>query len=245
MLDGDKIATLAAVYIREELQKIQGKVDLKMGVVQTAYANGASTKYMQEVMKIDVACAPTGVKHLHHKAQEYDIGVYFEANGHGTVTFKEEAVQKLQRLKEQWAKDPAISQQDRETIARLVNLPVLINQSVGDAISDAFFVEVILRQKNWTLKDWDALYKDFPNRLKAQKVNDRNAFKTTNAERELTAPKGMQEKLNAIVAKYKNGRSFVRPSGTEDVVRVYAEAETQKEADALADEVTALVVSNQ
>ena len=30
------------------------------------------------------------------------------------------------------------------------------------------------------------------------------------------------------------GRCFVRPSGTEDVVRVYAEARTQADADALA-----------
>lgn len=29
---------------------------------------------------------PTGVKHLHHEAKNSDIGVYFEANGHGTVT---------------------------------------------------------------------------------------------------------------------------------------------------------------
>ena len=36
--------------------------------------------------KIPVACVPTGVKHLHHKAQDFDIGVYFEANGHGTVS---------------------------------------------------------------------------------------------------------------------------------------------------------------
>lgn len=35
--------------------------------------------------KVPVACVPTGVKHLHHKALDYDIGVYFEANGHGTV----------------------------------------------------------------------------------------------------------------------------------------------------------------
>jgi phosphoacetylglucosamine mutase len=35
-------------------------------------------------------------------------------------------------------------------------------------------------------------------------------------------------------ALYENGRSFVRSSGTEDVVRVYAEAVTQKEADELA-----------
>ena len=32
-----------------------------------------------------MAFTPTGVKHLHHKAQEFDLGVYFEANGHGTV----------------------------------------------------------------------------------------------------------------------------------------------------------------
>lgn len=31
-------------------------------------------------------CTKTGVKHLHRAAQEFDIGVYFEANGHGTVS---------------------------------------------------------------------------------------------------------------------------------------------------------------
>lgn len=36
------------------------------------------------------------------------------------------------------------------------------------------------------------------------------------------------------MANYPNGRSFVRPSGTEDIVRVYAEASTQEGADKLA-----------
>ena len=38
-----------------------------------------------------VECVPTGVKYLHHKAVEYDIGVYFEANGHGTAIFSDSA----------------------------------------------------------------------------------------------------------------------------------------------------------
>jgi len=33
-----------------------------------------------------VVCVSTGVKHLHHAAKQFDIGVYFEANGHGTVS---------------------------------------------------------------------------------------------------------------------------------------------------------------
>src|SRR5258708_15367505 len=52
---------------------------------QTAYANGAATEYVEKVLKLPVTVTPTGVKHLHHAAARYDIGVYFEANGHGTV----------------------------------------------------------------------------------------------------------------------------------------------------------------
>ena len=39
------------------------------------------------------------------------------------------------------------------------------------------------------------------------------------------------------------GRSFVRPSGTEDVVRVYAEAETKHLAHDLASNVAKLVTN--
>ena len=49
MLDGDKIASLVAAFI-VELVKAAGLEDkIRVGVVQTAYANGASTKYLSEV----------------------------------------------------------------------------------------------------------------------------------------------------------------------------------------------------
>lgn len=47
------------------------------------HSNGGWWMFFQ---KVPVACVPTGVKHLHHRAQDFDIGVYFEANGHGTVS---------------------------------------------------------------------------------------------------------------------------------------------------------------
>jgi phosphoacetylglucosamine mutase len=44
-------------------------------VIQTAYANGASTDYLLSKLSPDChAFAATGVKHLHHKALDYDIG---------------------------------------------------------------------------------------------------------------------------------------------------------------------------
>ena len=56
---------------------------------------------------------------------------------------------------------------------------------------------------------------------------DRTAIQTTDAERQCTRPVGLQDVINSLVANYQTARSFVRPSGTEDVVRVYAEAATR------------------
>jgi hypothetical protein len=78
---------------------------------------------------------------------------------------------------------------------------------------------------------WDTDYLDLPNKLVKVLVRDRNAFKVTDAERKLVEPKGLQARIDALVAKYEGGRSFVRPSGTEDCVRVYAEAQRKGEAD--------------
>lgn len=81
-----------------------------MCVVQTAYANGASTEYFTKIksaitnscsyleVQMDICCVKTGVKHLQRKAAEYDIAVYFESNGHGTVISDEAALKA-------WAQD--------------------------------------------------------------------------------------------------------------------------------------------
>lgn len=68
-----------------------------MGVVKTAYANGASNVYMKE-HSIPVVLAKTGVKHLHPLAEQFDVGMYFEANGHGTVLFKPAFIERLRAM---------------------------------------------------------------------------------------------------------------------------------------------------
>ena len=72
-------------------------------------------------------------------------------------------------------------------------------------------------------------------------VADRAVITTTDAERVCVTPAGLQDTINKIVANFPKGRSFVRPSGTEDVVRVYAEASTQENTDSLAVQVACAV----
>lgn len=47
---------------------------------------------------VPVAMAKTGVKFVHHEAEKYDVGVYFEANGHGTVLFKDKVLARLTEM---------------------------------------------------------------------------------------------------------------------------------------------------
>jgi len=234
LLDGDRIATLAASFLGDLIRQAGMADRLSVGVVQTAYANGASTHYITENLKLPVVCTPTGVKHLHHAATRFDIGVYFEANGHGTVLFSPKATKDLHRHEPQ---SPA----QASALGTLRALLELINQAVGDALSDLLLVEVILAHKGWGMMEWFRTYVDLPNRLVKVEVRDRGMFKTVDAERKLEEPKGIQAAIDDIVNKYKDGRSFARASGTEDAVRVYAEAATRGEADQLAQRVAELV----
>ena len=73
MIDGDKIAALISQLLVREMAEL---VDLAgpaafactVGVVQTAYANGASTRFLQSI-GVQTSMAKTGVKYLHHKAR--------------------------------------------------------------------------------------------------------------------------------------------------------------------------------
>lgn len=231
LLDGDKIATLIAGYLQQLL--LQAGLSLKLGLIQTAYANGASTQYINGTLGVPVACAKTGVKHLHHLALQYDIGVYFEANGHGTVLFSEQAKKVI--------RDAAKGNANAERLSAVIDV---INETVGDAISDMLLVEVILKERGWSVLDWDKQYTDLPNRLVKVLVADRTVISTTDAERRCVSPASLQPALDDLLKTKFQGaqaRSFVRPSGTEDVVRVYAEAKTRELADDLAKKVSQLV----
>lgn len=125
----------------------------------------------------------------------------------------------------------------------LKNLKDCINQTVGDAITDLLAVELILAMRNMSIVDWDLLYIDLPSRQLKVTIKDRTVIKTYDAERKVSEPEGLQRSLDLLVENlgYKMARSFVRPSGTEDVVRVYAEADTQEHTDDLANKVSQLV----
>lgn len=235
LMDGDKISALFMTFLQQELSEastLLSSQSLKLGVVQTAYANGSSTKYFRD-KGIAVAMAKTGVKHLHHKAHElYDVGVYFEANGHGTILFSDSFVSQVRAVSSKMTPD---TQKSRAGIAvqRLQATVDLVNQFIGDAISDMLLSIAALQLMNMSVNQWHELYSDLPSKMIKMAVKDKNAILCSDDETEVVSPAGLQNELRSAMEKCVRGRCFVRPSGTEDVVRIYAEAATMAEVEQL------------
>ncbi|XP_065828030.1 phosphoacetylglucosamine mutase-like isoform X3 [Oscarella lobularis] len=229
VLDGDRIACLLSDYVHEMLTllKIEG---LSVAAIMTGYSNGNAINYLKG-KDIRVEIVPTGVKHLKKKCEEFDVAIAFEANGHGNMVVKEDVRRKIEKI----AKERDGNKAEAAEIVK--NLIDLTNQTVGDAISNMLLVETILRKKNWTFDEWAQCYVDLPSKQVKVKVADRGMVKTTWNEQRVTDPLVLQKKIDELVEKHPNSRAFVRPSGTEDVVRVYAEAETREIADWLARQV--------
>jgi len=50
LLDGDKIASIAATHLKELVQNAHLSDQIRLSIVQTAYANGSSTNFIENVM---------------------------------------------------------------------------------------------------------------------------------------------------------------------------------------------------
>lgn len=247
LYDGDKEAAIAAVMIFEEFKHLEkqfqetGEV-FTAGCVQTAYANGASCDYLK-ANGVNVVFAKTGVKFLHHKAENFDIGVYFEANGHGTVLFSQKLLKSLNALKTKLEIDSS-NNRSKLAVDRLLACAEVINQAVGDALSDMLLVLAAMRVLSMDQNSWEKMYTDLPSRQLKVPVANKDIIRCSIDEMRAEEPIAMQNDLDGYMKQVTNGRCFVRPSGTEDVVRVYAEAATEDEAKWLADKATEAITTH-
>lgn len=159
LVDGDKILAFIVAHILQQIPPGQFTV----GAIHTAYTNGACVEYLQKLGNVDVVCARTGVKHLEREARKYDIGAYWEPNGHGTVIFRNEKV--LGRL-------PA-------TLREPGGIADLANQAVGDGIANLFMIEAILAQTPNGFNTMVDIFHQYPSCNRVVHVKDKSTVCST------------------------------------------------------------------
>lgn len=164
-------------------------------------------------------------------AAKFDIGANDEPNGHGTVVYKAEAIEK------------ALKGDERIEAKKLKAFLKMTNLFVGDAVANMLMIEAILYDLDMSVEDFFNIYHENPNRMYKFKVNDKGNFKMIEDESRLTEPAELQADIDEMVSKVSEGKAFVRPSGTEDYVRLYAEASSIEERETLAKSILDLVES--
>ncbi|MCK4778352.1 MAG: phosphoglucosamine mutase [Actinomycetia bacterium] len=101
--------------------------------------------------------------------------------------------------------------------------------NTGDGILTALQMLSILKKSNKPLSEWRKLMRKFPQVLINVKIKDKEKYKDNKAITSLINKK--EEELNG------KGRILVRPSGTEPLIRVMVEAETQEIAENIGREI--------
>ena len=276
LLDGDRIASLLALFVKEKIlaplrqaaEEQREPAPLTIGQVQTAYANGAARSFAVRALSSGEGgdspsitppppLARTGVKHLHASAEKFDVGVYFEANGHGALLLSPRFLRVARRQREKELKGGgggggSASSSPRSSPSSPASLALALarasNQAVGDALSGLLLVDAALRNLRWDFDAWQGMYADLPSRQLVVRVADRSVVGMSADESAAVAPAALAAAVESAVEKARKAssapsapRAFARPSGTEDVVRVYAEAESREACEALALEVARAV----
>lgn len=235
LIDGDRLIVLYSTMLNFFLSKLSSNLyntflsKIKIGIITTAYANGELMNYVKTNLKgLELILAKTGVKYLHEQARKFDIAVYFEANGHGTIYCDEHLQEKFEKLN-----CFVESSKDSQVLELMQHYLSMFNLTVGDAVSSLFATESSLRTLNMSIHDVYTMYKELPSRNAKVCVKDKNKFIPNDNETRLIQPIAVQNEIDALVSQVNKGRCFIRPSGTEDVVRIYAEAANENDVECI------------
>lgn len=213
IIDGDAQSAFLANYIKSLTDSL--KINCNIGVVLSFYSNMGAVEYLQKNFK--VIFAQTGIKNFVREARNFDIGIYFEPNGHGSVTFSKVFLDKLERCQSE--------NSSAKNILKL--LTEMFDPCVGDALANFLVLKALASTHDDFIK-----YKENFIRLMTVKIKDKNRIKV-DANNLVLEPSGLQSQIDQVVASFK-GRGFVRASGTEDLVRVFAECSQEAQCDKLA-----------
>ena len=157
---------------------------------------------------------------MHNEAEKYDIGVYFEQNGHGNVLF-------------------------HKKIPSLEKLETLFHPNIGDGILDLFAVLFILQELEMYAKDWYELYSPYECLLTKHKVENKNIFSCSEDELYLLSPLDFQKFINDKIIEEDNYiRAFARPSGTENTLRLYVEGYNKEDVKRVQEKISYFITNN-
>ena len=177
----------------------------------STYANSACLRFLK-ANDITTVTVPTGVKNARGVASKYVIGLTSEYNGHCTVQVQWDWLEKALKGKE-----------DRPQAVALKALLRIANPLASDSIANLLLMEALMSYKDYSLQMLHNLYAEMPSTMVKLEVANKHKFRTSWDESRLIDPQRLADVIAVFSTDKEGGRVVVRPSGTEQCLRVYVE----------------------
>ena len=239
IIKGEKIIVLYAKMLDFLIDnfsknlKIKYNEMIKMGIITSKYSNGAFISYCENNLKnYKLSVTKTGINNIQKESKKFDISICYEYNGLGTIYISQDLSTKFGKLSSliETSKDSQIIELFQLFIA-------LFNSITSDGVSNLLVIESIMKSMNLSIKDVYDFYNEIPYKIVDIKMKY-NKFITNEDDSKIIEPKNMQIIIDELSNKYANSKIYVRPTGTEDYLRVYVETETDDNCEKIIEELS-------
>ena len=239
IIKGEKIIVLYAKMLDFLIDnfsknlKIKYNEMIKMGIITSKYSNGAFISFCENNLKnYKLSVTKTGINNIQKESKKFDISICYEYNGLGTIYISQDLSTKFGKLSSliETSKDSQIIELFQLFIA-------LFNSITSDGVSNLLVIESIMKSMNLSIKDVYDFYNEIPYKIVDIKMKY-NKFITNEDDSKIIEPKNMQIIIDELSNKYANSKIYVRPTGTEDYLRVYVETETDDNCEKIIEELS-------
>jgi phosphoacetylglucosamine mutase len=213
ILNGDKILGFLCLGFKNLINKFPILSQLKIGAISTLYSDG-NLKLFVENLGIPYYIEPTGVKNMFQRTSELDISFLVEFNGHALILFSEKAKKMLLE-----------NESTRDLFRNIFDL----NCDSGDFMSVFFILQFLMKFTNLGFEDIDKTFKDKFTSLLQVNVTNKNIVQMDERSGIHHYPEDLPVFIQGLMKQYKKERLriFIRKSGTEEIVRILLECESQ------------------
>ena len=239
IIKGEKIIVLYAKMLDFLIDnfsknlKIKYNEMIKMGIITSKYSNGAFISFCENNLKnYKLSVTKTGINNIQKESKKFDISICYEYNGLGTIYISQDLSTKFGKLSSliETSKDSQIIELFQLFIA-------LFNSIASDGVSNLLVIESIMKSMNLSIKDVYDFYNEIPYKIVDIKMKY-SKFITNEDDSKIIEPKNMQIIIDELSNKYANSKIYVRPTGTEDYLRVYVESETDDNCEKIIEELS-------
>ena len=230
VIRGEKMAAFCARFFDKFIGAKLSNEMPPIHAITTQYTNSATKEFLTAAGIKWVTC-PTGFKHLENASKNSEVAVLFENNGHFKVHLSDSFVQKINKLEDEKLKK----------VAKLIH-----GIKAGDGVLNFLLILFIKRVLKMTISD---IFEQFECKEVMQytiKIKNKEKVITNEEEGVVKEPKELQDLIDKLVEDQKhNGlRIFIRPSGTEDNVRVLIESRSAESMKDIKNQVDKFLTEN-